>query len=1221
MDTNNATLLSEHRAGIVDALNKVVITFASLGESSFTKVMTNGLQFMADAAGVDRIIIYNYKDTEAGKSMAQIYRWDRAAYSLAGKLVTLSNDDEAVKSWTAAMLRNEHVAKSQNDMTEAEKAFTARYGIQSLLLVPIFSQGKFWGMVAFQDHKNGVNFSESCLDLLNSAAYMYADAIIRENAERSFKESFEALERSKKMTDTLNKAAIIFLSNSDEPFEEMMTTGMKPIADIAGLDRISVWRNFWVGDIIHTSQIYRWDRKLGGTTEPTAVLTNVTYEQLAPRWKDLLARGETINSPVSLLPEAPMLKSFGVVSAYITPIFIGGDFWGFVLFEDRLIERYFEDDSIEMMRSAALLCTNTVVRADMEKSINRANNLNQAIIRAAPIGLTIFDHNKNLIDCNNEIINFLNTPKQYCLDHFYDFFPEYQPDGKKSIDMANDILDRALAGETVTAEIMHMASDGEFVPCEVKVTCVKNDDAVMALGFAYDLRNIKKMSQSLAEQDELLKIRLAQQELISDISKSFVTSGESGTLIGEAIAKLGRHLGTSRVVVIGIDYDRDDIYVAYSRQDENMPSPKAGISGLLDIIKADFTETIQGNDVTQTSTCGDIFKDPRYSGLAQTGIRAFVSAPLYVDGLLWGILSVEQCDGPREWHENETSFIATIASVIAGAIMRSVYNDKLKNALERATAASEAKGLFLSNMSHEMRTPLNTIMGMSSIGKNSPGVERKDYALGKIEDASAHLLGVINDVLDMSKIEAGKLELVLVDFSYEKMLKKAINANCIRMEQKQQKFHITVDGKIPHILLGDDQRLAQVIINLLSNAIKFTPEGGSIRLNTFLLSEPPAEAEGIASPICGSPPAADEDCTIIVEVSDTGIGITEEQQARLFHACEQAESGMSRKFGGTGLGLAISKRIVEMMNGEIGVSSEPGKGSIFRFSFKAGRGRENPASLLDPSVNWKTMKVLAVDDEEEILSYFSEIFKRYGVHCDVAIDGNEALKQIEKSGGYDIYFVDWKMPGMNGIELTKEIKKRNKDRKSVIIMISATEWTFIRDEAENAGVDKYLMKPLFASDIMDCMNSCLGVGGSNTQEQRDVIKGGEFRGCRILLAEDVEINREILLASMEGTGAEIDCAENGLQALRIVSENPKKYDIVFMDVQMPEMDGLESTRNIRKSGIKIPVIAMTANVFKEDIERCLAAGMNDHIGKPLDMANVMKKVRKYWNKNKRVPEK
>jgi CheY-like chemotaxis protein len=263
------------------------------------------------------------------------------------------------------------------------------------------------------------------------------------------------------------------------------------------------------------------------------------------------------------------------------------------------------------------------------------------------------------------------------------------------------------------------------------------------------------------------------------------------------------------------------------------------------------------------------------------------------------------------------------------------------------------------------------------------------------------------------------------------------------------------------------------------------------------------------------------------------------------------------------------------------------------------------------------MKVLAVDDAQEILLYFKDIFSRYGVLCDTASDGESALKKIEDiedADWYDIFFFDWKMPGMDGIELTKQIKNIT-NKKDVVIMISAAEWTMIREDAESAGVDKYLMKPLFASDIMDCMNECLGVGGSNTEKQHRTIKAGEFKGCRILLAEDVEINREILLASMEGTDAEIDCAKNGNEALRLISENPKKYDLIFMDVQMPLMDGLEATRIIRKSGNQIPIVAMTANVFKEDIESCLAAGMNDHIGKPLDMGNVLEKIRKYRNKN------
>jgi len=306
------------------------------------------------------------------------------------------------------------------------------------------------------------------------------------------------------------------------------------------------------------------------------------------------------------------------------------------------------------------------------------------------------------------------------------------------------------------------------------------------------------------------------------------------------------------------------------------------------------------------------------------------------------------------------------------------------------------------------------------------------------------------------------------------------------------------------------------------------------------------------------------------------------------------------------------------MGGEIGVTSEPGNGSEFTFSFKARRGKGSSVSLLDPSVNWETMKVLAVDDAREILLYFTDIFERYGVSCDVATSGTEALKKIEKSGGYDIYFVDWKMPEMDGIELTTRIKKRSAERKSVVIMISAFEWSLIREKAEAAGVDKFLLKPLFASDIMDCMNACLGVGGSATHKQRKAAKGADLNGCRILLAEDVEINREILIASMENTGVEIDCAENGVEALRLLSDNPEKYDLVFMDVQMPEMDGFEATRRIRRSGNKIPVIAMTANVFKEDIEHCLAAGMDDHIGKPLNMDNVLEKIRAYRGKKSKA---
>jgi len=1071
MGTDNTDQYSQRRAEIVAAINKAIEIFIIFEGKTFAEVMANGLLPIVNALGVDRIAIFSYRDKEGNRHLGQIYRWDR----IEGSVVSLTDaimrlpKCKVTDDWTDILLKNEYVFRNISGMTEDERNFLKDFHVKSIILIPIFSYGEFWGTVAFIDHAKEADFGEGCMDLIFSAANLCANALIRETLYKNSVNSFKAMERSKKMADVLNKTAVIFLSNTKKTFEEIMNIGMTPIADMAGLDRLSVWRNFTAGNVLHTSQIYRWDRVSGGTTEPTPGLTDVTFAMLAPRWEEMLLKGEYINSPVKLLPEAPMLQSFGVVSAFITPIFTNGELWGFVLFEDRENERYFDGDHAEMMRTAALLCVNAVMRSEMERNIAGTN--------------------------------------------------------------------------------------------------------------------------------EQLKTRLEQQELISDISKSFVTSGESETLINDSLASIKNYIGASRTVILGIDHEHNDTYVAYSQYDKCLSPPKPAIPGGFELIKNGFSHNIQEETVIPTIHCDDIAKVPSYNGLEPAGLQAFVCAPLYIEGHLWGILSVEQCDRPREWHENEISFIATIASIIAGAIMHSIYNDRLKNALSHATAASEAKGSFLSNMSHEMRTPLNTIMGMASIGKNSPGLERKDYALGKIEEASSHLLGVINDVLDMSKIEAGKLELVLADFSFERMLKKSVNAVCIRMEQKLQKFSVTVDGKIPHILCGDDQRLAQVIINLLSNAVKFTPEGGSISLNACLQSE-----EGGL-------------CTVAVEVSDTGIGIESEKIKKLFTAFEQADSGTSRKFGGTGLGLAISKRIVEMMGGQIGIKSENGKGSVFSFTFKASRGKDSGVSLLDPSVNWETMKVMAVDDAQEVLSYFSDIFSRYGVLCDTALSGEAAMKKIEETGGYDIFFVDWKMPEMDGIELTKQIKKRT-GRKSVVIMISAAEWELIREDAESAGVDKFLMKPLFASDIMDCMNACLGVGGSNTEKQQKKVKAGELKGCHILLAEDVEINREILIASMEGTDVEFDCAENGHEALRLLSENPQKYDLVFMDVQMPLMDGLEATRIIRKNGNKIPIIAMTANVFKEDIESCLAAGMDDHIGKPLDMGNVLEKIRKYRQKGK-----
>jgi two-component system, sensor histidine kinase and response regulator len=394
---------------------------------------------------------------------------------------------------------------------------------------------------------------------------------------------------------------------------------------------------------------------------------------------------------------------------------------------------------------------------------------------------------------------------------------------------------------------------------------------------------------------------------------------------------------------------------------------------------------------------------------------------------------------------------------------------RIDAAKKKADTENRHKSAFLANMSHEIRTPMNAIIGMTTIGKEASDSGRKDYCFTKIEDASNHLLGVINDVLDMSKIEANKFEIIPIEFEFEKMLRRVANVVNFSIDKKRQKFSVHIDPSIPRTLIGDDQRIAQVITNLLGNAVKFTPEDGSITFTVRLAEK------------------TNNLCTLQVSVSDTGIGISAEQQAKLFKSFEQAESSTTRKYGGTGLGLAISKSIVELMGGSIWVESEPGKGSVFSFTIQVQRGTEEKR----------------VDIDE---------------------------RQIEKEKA-----------------------------------------------AESAGV---------------------------------------FAGRRILLVEDMEINREIVQALLEPTKLEIDCAENGAEAVRMLAESPAQYDIIFMDIQMPIMDGYDATQRIRaleaKNAVRrVPIIAMTANVFKEDIEKCLEAGMDSHVGKPLDIEEVMTRLHSY----------
>ena len=545
------------------------------------------------------------------------------------------------------------------------------------------------------------------------------------------------------------------------------------------------------------------------------------------------------------------------------------------------------------------------------------------------------------------------------------------------------------------------------------------------------------------------------------------------------------------------------------------------------------------------------------------------------------------------WYEGRPALLESFTDI--SDLKKAEENLRLLKITERANIA---KSEFLSRMSHEMRTPMNAIIGMAQIAGKTDDVNRLKYCLSTINVSSTHLLGIINDILDMSKIEAGKLELASAPLYIENVLMKVCKLMADLIDQKKQKLSIIMTKDTVKQYIGDELRLSQVIANLMSNAVKFTPDGGTIKLTV--------EATQNDSDISN----------IRFTIADTGIGMTQGQISRLFNAFEQADGSITRQFGGTGLGLAISKSIVESAGGKIWVESEPDKGSTFCFEIGFMRSAQagNDTAFEENAICDK--KLLVVDMDAETREYVQSIAGWYGIRADVAGTIKEMSECIaraeEMDTPYDLVLLAYNWGDTNGIEIVEEMKAAV-DRTSVVIMANVNTWSEIENVAYAAGISRFITKPLFPSSVLKAVKKL--TEESYIMPDSKAAAMPDLSGFTVLLAEDVAINREIFIALLEDTKLTIEIAENGVEAVQKFKNHPERYAVIVMDIQMPLMNGYEATRQIRALDVdrakSIPIVAMSADAFKEDIDKCIASGMNDHLKKPIEIELVVEKLVHY----------
>ena len=834
---------------------------------------------------------------------------------------------------------------------------------------------------------------------------------------RELKKIMKEAEQRERLLNTVNNVISVLLSiNNEKSFEASLLKSFELVGNCLDVDRVQIWRNEAIDGELHFVHRYEWLSDCGRNNVPVPIGLHFPYSS-KPEWENLFMRGEYINSPLSKLKEneQSFLNSYEIKSIVIIPMFLEGNFWGFFSIDDCRKERTFSDDEMHILASVGLMMSSAVNRNMQNAKINEVDERMRIMFNTMPLGAIIRYDNLNYFDCNESIVNMFGlSGEQEFSDKFNQLSPEYQPDGRLSSEEIDEFVEKALANGYCRFEWMHQKLNGEPIPCEVTLMRVKYYNELTLTAYVRDLRELKTSIKKIHESEQSLSI-------LSNILNSI----------------------DAQVYVI-VPHSGEILFV----NDRMKNDFKVGDECIGKLCYKIFLKDIDG--ICDFCPCYKLDKEPdttvvweMYNPVTN---RTYRNATRYI-----------------EWSDGRTV-----------QIQHSFDVTELIEAKKIAERSNLSKNRFLSRVSHEVRTPMNAILGITEIQleNNTISPEMKE-ALNEIYNSGYLLLGIINDILDLSKIEAGKLELLPSVYDIPSFINDTVHLNIIQYENKPINFNLYVDENVPSMLFGDELRIKQILNNLLSNAFKYTEKG---KVSLSIAAEYPRQGE-------------EPHVTLVFLVADTGQGMTGEQLGKLFDEYTRFNTEANRTTQGTGLGMNITKHLVSLMGGEISVESEPGKGSIFTIRLPQGTvgaealGKEMAENLMQfrvdrmgqmknvPRIVREYMpygRVLIVDDVETNLYVARGLIAPYGLSVETATSGFEAVDKIKSGATFDVIFMDHYMPKMDGIETVKIIRSLGYTRS--IVALTANALTGQAEMFIENGFDGFISKPIDIRQLNATLN-------------------------------------------------------------------------------------------------------------------------------------------------------